>query len=242
MRRNKRASLVGVLAAIAAISLALIANPTRTSADAGDPVSGTIQSTQVTNGDGTVTVYVRGQWVWTAHNSDCNTDRAGAGVAIAWNDPSEPGYSLTGKSTSGQTITLGVGVQTLRTGDTHNTVDEMVHPADVGNMASSLPGYNGQLFKDPSPPTPNSYQTWNGGCGSEPLPNGHPGGSWGYAVNGGKGYAHTYATASDVGNICVNLTTSMAAAPAPSSRTSAAPMRLRPTRTATIRSRATPST
>jgi hypothetical protein len=176
---NKLASLVGVLAAIAAISLALIANPTRTSADAGDPVSGTIQSTQVTNGDGTVTVYVRGQWVWTAHNSDCNTDRAGAGVAIAWNDPSEPGYSLTGKSTSGQTITLGVGVQTLRTGDTHNTVDEMVHPADVGNMASSLPGYNGQLFKDPSPPTPNSYQTWNGGCGSEPLPNGHPGGSWG---------------------------------------------------------------
>ena len=42
----------------------------------------------------TVTVYVRGQWNWYSHNSDCNTDRAGAGVGIIWNDPTEPGYTV----------------------------------------------------------------------------------------------------------------------------------------------------
>jgi hypothetical protein len=191
MRRIKIPHLVGVLAAVFVLLLVGARTSSVVFADAGDPVPGTIQSSQVTNGDGTVTVYVRGQWVWPEHNSDCNTDRAGAGVGIAWNDPSEPGYSLTGKTTSGQTVTLGIGTQSLRSGDTHNVVDEMVHPADIGNQASTLPGYNGQTFKDPSPPSPNSYQSWAGGCGSEPMPNSHPAGSWGYAVNGGKGYSHT---------------------------------------------------
>ena len=39
------------------------------------------------DGNGTVTIYVRGQWWWDSHNADCNTDRAGAGVGIIWNDP-----------------------------------------------------------------------------------------------------------------------------------------------------------
>jgi hypothetical protein len=131
--------------------------------DAGNPILGTIKGTLVTNPDGTVTVTVRGQWHWYSHNSDCNTDRAGAGVGIIWNDPTEPGYTVAKGS-----ISQGVGISSLRPGDTTNTIDRMVHPSDVGNKAEGYPGFTGQTFNDPTPPDPNSYQTWRGGCGREP--------------------------------------------------------------------------
>jgi uncharacterized repeat protein (TIGR01451 family) len=54
-------------------------------ADAGNPITGTIKYTAVDNGS-TVTVYVRGQWNWLSHGSDCNVDRAATGVGIIWND------------------------------------------------------------------------------------------------------------------------------------------------------------
>jgi hypothetical protein len=283
--------------------------------DAGNPILGTIQGTLVTNPDGTVTVYVRGQWNWYSHNSDCNTDRAGAGVGIIWNDPTEPGYTVSGKTPpniaiagspngateSGSTVTLAaknaggfstlavgntikvggvkpagyngtfavtaigsggdtlqytdsvtglanggggnvtppapsadVGISSLRSGDTVNSVDRMVHPSDIGNAAEGYPGFTGQTFNDPSPPDPNSYLSWKGGCGREPLTataspgpgggehpsntpcadgttqcSGHPWGSWGYqpALNDGtgQGYKHTYAKRSDVTTVCVNF-------------------------------------
>src|SRR6185436_14969301 len=42
-------------------------------------------------------------------------------------------------------------------------------------------------------------------CGDGTLNcDGHPWGSWGYTVNSGKGYAHTYAKISDLTTVCVN--------------------------------------
>src|SRR5262249_17367046 len=113
-------------------------------ADAGNPISGTIGGSVVVNPPGvngspanctingptfcTVTVYVHGQWNWYSHGSDCNTDRAGAGLGVIWNDPTEPGYTV-----SQGAISQSVGISSLRAGDTTNTIDEMVHPADLGN-------------------------------------------------------------------------------------------------------------
>jgi hypothetical protein len=193
--------------------------------DAGNPIAGTIQGDLVKNNDGTWTVYVRGQWDWLSHGSDCNTDRAATGVGIIWNDPTEPGYTVTKG-----TISAGVGIASLRQGDSINKVDRMVHPVDVGNSAEGYAGYPGQVFVDPTPPDPNSYKNWKGGCGREPLsatnspgpgtaldPSGkscatgntacagHPWGSWGYSVNGGSGYTHTYAKRSDITKVCVNF-------------------------------------
>jgi hypothetical protein len=193
--------------------------------DAGNPILGTIKATSVDNGDGTVTIYVQGQWNWLSHKSDCNTDRAGAGVGIIWNDSTEPGYPVAKGSVSAQ-----IGIASLRTGDTKNTIDRMVHPSDIGNLAEGYPGLSGQTFNDPSPPTPSSFASWRSGCGREPLtataspgPNpplnpsgqscangttdcaGRPWGSWGYTVNGGKGYAHTYLATALPSKVCVNF-------------------------------------
>src|SRR5215468_2907135 len=68
-------------------------------ADAPDVKVGPTQSPVVTahavvNADGTVTVTVTGGWNWPTHGHDCNTDRAGAGVAIDWFDPKQPGNAL----------------------------------------------------------------------------------------------------------------------------------------------------
>ena len=69
-------------------------------ADAGNPIIGTTNGDMVQNPDGTVTVYVRGQWNWLSHKSDCNFDRAATGLSMIWNDPTETGYALTGKTVS----------------------------------------------------------------------------------------------------------------------------------------------
>jgi len=224
--------------------------PAPVSADASNPVASTIHATITDpNADGSLTVYIRGQWNWYTHSTDCNFDRAGAGVGLIWNDPSEPGYPVANDGNPPQ----GVGVSTLRTGDTHNTKDRMVHPADVGNVPEGYPGNAvfGQTFNDPAP-DPNNYGSWRGGCGREATSstaspcttpnigytnygcqsptaestghscsdgttncNGHPWGSWGYTKNapctvGGNattctGYSHTYAKASDLTKVCVNI-------------------------------------
>jgi hypothetical protein len=197
--------------------------------DAANPVVGTIRGTVVPDASGPgVTVYVRGQWNWLSHSSDCNFDRAGMGVGIIWNDPNSPGYAVTKGST-----TAGVGVRASTDG---NVVDQMVHPVDRGNVPQ---GYTvqtagdypqGQRFVDPSPPNPNSYSSWKGGCGREPLLStgpvgtsglgaegvnlacaeagacaGHPWGSWGYDTGGGLGYSHHYAARSHVTSVCANF-------------------------------------
>jgi hypothetical protein len=159
-RRRLRRWSTAAVAAVVALSLYWVVGAAF--ADAGNPILGTINGSLVTNSDGTVTVTVKGQWHWYSHTSDCNTDRAGAGVGIIWNDPTEPGYTVAKGS-----ISQGVGISKLRPGDTVNSVDQMAHPSDVGNLAEGYPGYAGQTFNDPSPADPNSYLSWKGGCGRE---------------------------------------------------------------------------
>ncbi len=88
------------LAALAAgsamlLTLAGLPAPGTASADAGNPILGTIHGSLQPNADGTVTVFVRGEWNWLSHNSDCNFDRAATGVGMIWNDPTEPGFTVT---------------------------------------------------------------------------------------------------------------------------------------------------
>ena len=235
------------LAAVALLVLgAVVFVVANASADAGNPITGTIGGSVVVNAPGTngspanctldgptyctVTVYVHGQWNWYSHNKDCNVDRAGAGVGIIWNDPTEPGFTVHQGAISQQ-----VGIASLRAGDTTNHLDQMVHPADLGNLAEGYPGASGQVFNDPAvpsngAPTNTEMNNWKAGCGREPITatsspgpnaplnpsgqtcadgtltcNGEPWGSWGYQLNGGKGYAHTYAKLSDVTSVCVNM-------------------------------------
>src|SRR5438093_2941378 len=73
------------------------------SADAPDPkISPQSPSTSVVSvthdgngtadtGDDATTVTIKGGWVWTTHNKDCNLDRAGVGFAVDWNDADDPG-------------------------------------------------------------------------------------------------------------------------------------------------------
>jgi len=251
--------VVATLATLAVLVLAsgTIGNikpfqPAPVSADAETALLGTITATVVpvdpSNPNGPTVVYLRGQWNWYTHTTDCNFDRAGAGVGLIWNDSTEPGYTVTNG-----TVSADVGVATLRAGDTANTIDKMVHPADLGNVPEGYPGnaFFGQTFNDPAA-NPNNYGSWRGGCGREALTstaspcttpntgytnygcqsptaestgqscgdgtvncNGHPWGSWGYTKNapcsvGGNaatctGYSHTYAKASDVTKVCVNI-------------------------------------
>jgi hypothetical protein len=210
--------------------------------DAGNPILGTIRGSIVPDNpsdpSGGVTVYVRGQWNWLSHNSDCNFDRAATGEGLIWTDPNSPGYTVTKGS-----VTAGVGVQSSTDG---NLQDQMVHPVDRGNQVegytsgtwtSTAQGYTtntagdfpqGQAFADPTPPSPNSYTSWKGGCGREPLTataskftnpeatgltcanntttcSGHPWGSWGYEKNGGLGYSHHFARRADVKTVCANF-------------------------------------
>jgi hypothetical protein len=110
-------TLVGLLAFVVAHAFA----------DAGNPILATIQGTVVpdnpANPNGGVTVYVRGQWNWLTHNTDCNFDRAAAGVGIVWNDPNgaDRTRTISTATRSGTTVAINVPTQTFDVGD-HITV------------------------------------------------------------------------------------------------------------------------
>jgi hypothetical protein len=197
---------------------------TQALADAGNPIVGATTGTLSHNADGSWTAYVKGQWNWLSHKTDCNFDRAGAGLAVIWNDPNEPGYTI-----SNNGVTANVGVAQKLNGDTYNQIDGQVHPADIGQQgppASEIaPGVAGQQFNDPPALAAGAIHTFvsfKGGCGGQPFgsstwnPFGsHPFGSWGYDKNlpaggdsasgGGQGYSHTYVKRSDITSICVNF-------------------------------------
>jgi hypothetical protein len=121
-RRGRRA--LGLFTGVAIILSVLVLSPITANADAGNPILGTIRAVATDNGNGTVTVFVRGQWNWLSHSSDCNTDRAATGLGVAWNDLNGPGttkgnnevqrVALTGTVTGG-TFKLKFGGQ--QTGD-----------------------------------------------------------------------------------------------------------------------------
>jgi hypothetical protein len=227
MRRNvsltwrRRYLTAGLLALVGAMTFFVAG----AFADAGNPITGTINGKIVPDATGTgVTVYVRGQWNWLTHNKDCNLDRNGTGVGIIWNDPQSPGFTVAKGS-----ISAGVGVASSTDG---NAVDQMVHPSDIGNdapgsgdTAPNVNGRGGQQFVDPGDdvnPSPSRYAEWRSGCGREPITAacagdavGDPCGSWGYDKNitpgvdssngGGQGFKHHYASRADVTSVCANF-------------------------------------
>src|SRR5262245_19165464 len=103
--------LVGVIALSVGVANAL--------ADAANPILNTMKTTAVDNGDGTVTVFVRGQYNWLSHNSDCNVDRVATGVAVAWGDRNgaDNTRGITSATRSGTTVTLTTAAQTFSVGD-----------------------------------------------------------------------------------------------------------------------------
>src|SRR5436305_15227923 len=108
LRRRRALGMGGAML----VACALAAAPGTARADAGNPILGTIHGTLQSNADGTVTVFVRGQWNWLSHGSDCSFDRAATGVGLIWNDPTEPGFLVTKNSLSAQ-----VGIASLRPAD-----------------------------------------------------------------------------------------------------------------------------
>jgi hypothetical protein len=107
--------------------------------DAGNPILGTIQGKIVPDPSGPgVTVYVRGEWNWISHGSDCNFDRAATGVGIIWNDP------------NGADRTRTIGAAT-RSGTTVTITTTAAQAWDVGDHisvsgVSGGTGYNGGPF------------------------------------------------------------------------------------------------
>lgn len=182
MRGTRAAGTV----ALAAAFLVAMVGPAW--ADSPNPIPSTVHADMTENAGGTVTVTVRGEWDWTTHHSDCNQDRAGAGIAIVWNDPKDPGFD----------VDNGGGVQAGSQGNSLNAADGTVHPADIGDAATGAPGAPGQQYNSVS--SPSDYASWKGGCGAYPV-SGTPKGTFGY--DGSAGYTHTYASKDDVSKICV---------------------------------------
>jgi uncharacterized repeat protein (TIGR01451 family) len=118
-------------------------------------------------GQGTTTVTVRGGWAWPTHGKDCNTDRAGAGFAIDWNDSTDAGYAL-GKTG------ISVGSQNPH-GFSLNTDANVVQPTP----SAADPGNSGAVKKVSSP---SDFANWGGGCGKV---------STGTVTGGGKGAGAT---------------------------------------------------
>jgi uncharacterized repeat protein (TIGR01451 family) len=109
---------------------------------------------------GHVTVTLTGGWSWPTHGSDCNTNRAGAGVAVNWFDPGDRGFHVaffnvnggTADTTPGGPDDFGVGA----TGANGlNPTDKAVHPTENDTGTGAVVD-----ITDPS-----NFANWRGGCG-----------------------------------------------------------------------------
>ena len=143
----------GVRGALAALVVAL-AFPALAAADSPDVTSATGSIVSV-DGAGNQTVEVHGTWAWPTHGgpTDCNTDRAGVGIAIDWGDD-DPQNA--GSPNGFHVTTLGNPADSIDVGVLHsylgNAVDNLVHPAEP------YPGSYGDL-------NANSTATWRATCG-----------------------------------------------------------------------------
>ena len=120
-------------------------------ADAGNPVLNTIKATAVDHGNGTVTISVKGEWNWLTHDGDCNVNRSGTGIGVIWNDPTEPGWTVSeaasnsvnllaspnGASESGSTVTL--------TGNGGNPWNGYLVGQGITVSGVGVAGYNGNF-------------------------------------------------------------------------------------------------
>ncbi len=130
--------LPGVLAAL---TLGVFAAPAL--ADAPDPIPAATTGKVTVNPDGSRTLSVSGRWQWPTHGSDCNNDRSGAGFAVDWNDPTDPGNLVQGKKPLPD-----IFVGTAADNTVHST------PQTVAGRAAA------HDVSDPS-----MFGAWLGGCG-----------------------------------------------------------------------------
>src|SRR5262245_44076586 len=157
-RRPGRGAILRRLTVISLVVAAFAVFAANALADAPDVKVGPTQSPVVTahavvNADGTVTVTVSGGWNWPTHGKDCNLDRAGAGIAIDWFDPKQPGNPL-GASVmiNGVSTPIEVGVAA---GNARNPADNVVHPTENDSGSGAV-----QDISDPS-----QFANWRGSCG-----------------------------------------------------------------------------
>jgi len=170
-RRNRFSKAFLVLALAAAASVAFVV--TLASADA-PMTTGTISVTvdPVTTMSGTQVrkVTVHGTWAFSTHGGDCNADIAGAGYAVAWDDPDQPGNLVT--TVNGNQILVGTA-----SGNAFNQADDEVHPTPA-----DAPG---TLFSDPLytnvPPKASDIakNNWKSGCGTYDPVADYNSGTWG---------------------------------------------------------------
>jgi uncharacterized repeat protein (TIGR01451 family) len=125
-RRSTRwTARIGVVALIA--SAFVLATATSVWADAPDvsTTTGTVLNADPLS-DGFVQIGVQGEWAWSTHHSDCNTNRYAAGWAVDWNDAAQDGNVV---GTLGSD-TIAVGVADGSQGSALNPTDNDVHVTD----------------------------------------------------------------------------------------------------------------
>lgn len=142
-----------VVVALSVGAMSLVVGVAGARADAAEPVLAATQSSVVTNGDGSRTVTVSGQWAWPTRRSDCNLDKRAVGYAMNWNDPGQPGNLVTTLNH----VAIAVGAQSATA---YNPADNLVWPTQPG-VAST------------------DRQTWRGGCGTYSPSLGYNTGAWG---------------------------------------------------------------
>src|SRR4051794_26120422 len=80
--------------------------------DAGNPIPNTILARTHDNGNGTITVNVKGEWNCLSHSADCNYDRAATGAAVLWGDRNGADYARTITTAARATTTVTLTVPT----------------------------------------------------------------------------------------------------------------------------------
>ena len=116
-----------------------------------------------------VRVDLTGGWSWPTHGDDCNTDRAGAGVAVNWNDPKDPGFHVATfsipNSNYGSDFGVGSSVATSYGTNESNVIDDAVHPTENDTGTGAVVDIAGSSSQIAASSGTNSYLNWRGGCG-----------------------------------------------------------------------------
>jgi hypothetical protein len=173
-KRSRRwTARLAVFAVLTASYIAMV--PGLAGADAGNPILGTIKGEAVDNGDGTVTVFVRGQWNWISHGGDCNFDRAATGVGIAWGDLNGPGTTRGSDETQRVAITGGPTGGTFKLKFSGQTTAAIPYNATATQLESALVALSNvgpgdvTVVGGPGPGSPWNV-TFTGGLGKTNVP------------------------------------------------------------------------
>jgi uncharacterized repeat protein (TIGR01451 family) len=119
------------------------------------------------------TLTIEGQWAWTTHSTDCNSDRYAVGYAVAWNDASDPASSGAVSTNIVQNTSAGI---TAYVGTSTDDAVHWVHKAGEAN--------------------PNGDPVGATRCGTFDAANGYNSGHWGPIT-------HTYGGDQTDFHVCV---------------------------------------